>query len=107
MEEWTVNPLWFALGMLGQAVFFSRFLVQWIASERAGRSYVPLAFWWLSLAGSMLLLLYAIHRKEPIFLLGQLPNVFVYTRNIMLIRRNGGAGSPSGTPVGAGGGARG
>jgi lipid-A-disaccharide synthase-like uncharacterized protein len=87
MEEWTVSPLWFALGMLGQAVFFSRFLVQWIASERAGRSYVPLAFWWLSLAGSMLLLAYAIHRKDPVFVLGQAFGWVVYARNLMLIRR--------------------
>jgi lipid-A-disaccharide synthase-like uncharacterized protein len=89
MDEWKVHPVWFAFGMLGQVVFFSRFLVQWIASERAGRSYVPLAFWWLSLAGSMLLLAYAFHRKDPVFVLGQAFGWLVYARNLALIRRGG------------------
>ena len=68
------------------------------ASERAGRSYIPLAFWYLSLVGTLILLVYAIHREEPIFLLGFLPNAFVYIRNIILIRRNQADGSPSGSP---------
>ena len=75
-----------AFGFFGQALFFSRFLVQWIASERAGQSYVPVAFWYLSLGGSMILLIYAIHRKDPVFALGQLGGVFVYARNLMLSR---------------------
>ena len=87
MDEWKVDPFWFVLGMVGQAVFFSRFLVQWIASERQGRSYVPLSFWWLSLAGSMLLLAYAIHRTDPVFVLGQAFGWVVYARNLVLIRR--------------------
>jgi len=87
MEDWGVHPVWFALGLLGQAIFFSRFLVQWIASERAGRSHVPPLFWWLSLAGSMLLLAYAIHRKDPVFVLGQAFGWLVYTRNLALLRR--------------------
>jgi lipid-A-disaccharide synthase-like uncharacterized protein len=78
---------WVALGFLAQGLFTMRFLVQWIASERAGRSYVPLAFWWLSLAGSMLLLAYAIHRKDPVFVLGQAFGWVVYARNLVLIRR--------------------
>ena len=90
------SPPWLAFGLLGQAAFFSRFLVQWIASERAGRSYVPLAFWYLSLLGSLVLLIYAIHRAEPVFLLGYLPNSVVYIRNLILIRRAGADGSPSG-----------
>ena len=105
--HWNDTLPWIAVGLIGQSAFFARFLVQWIASERAGESYIPLSFWYLSVIGSLVMLVYAIHRKEPIFLLGQLPNVFVYTRNIMLIRRNGQLGSPSGAPVGAGGGARG
>jgi lipid-A-disaccharide synthase-like uncharacterized protein len=87
-----------AFGLLGQAAFFSRFLVQWVASERAGRSYIPKAFWYLSLAGSLILLIYAVHRAEPVFLLGYLPNSVVYIRNLMLIQRTGADGSPSGTP---------
>jgi lipid-A-disaccharide synthase-like uncharacterized protein len=80
---------WIALGLIGQGAFFSRFLVQWVASERAGRSYIPMSFWYLSLVGSMILLVYAIHRQEPIFLLGFLPNLVVYSRNIMLVKRSG------------------
>jgi lipid-A-disaccharide synthase-like uncharacterized protein len=87
MDAWTVDPLWFALGLAGQAAFFSRFLVQWLASERAGRSYIPEAFWWLSLAGAMLLLAYAIHRKDPVFVLGQAFGWLVYARNLVLLRR--------------------
>jgi lipid-A-disaccharide synthase-like uncharacterized protein len=105
--HWDDTLPWIVIGLLGQTAFFARFLVQWVASERAGESYIPLSFWYLSVVGSLVMLVYAIHRKEPIFLLGQLPNVFVYTRNIMLIRRTGGVGSASGAPVGAGGGARG
>ncbi|MGH7286913.1 MAG: lipid-A-disaccharide synthase N-terminal domain-containing protein [Myxococcota bacterium] len=87
MDEWSVSPGWFVLGLVGQATFFSRFVVQWAASERAGHSYIPLAFWWLSLAGSMLLLGYAIHRKDPVFVLGQAFGWLVYARNLVLIRR--------------------
>ncbi len=87
MDEWSVSPGWFVLGLVGQTAFFSRFLVQWVASERAGHSHIPLAFWWLSLAGSMLLLGYAIHRKDPVFVLGQAFGWLVYARNLVLIRR--------------------
>ena len=87
MGEWKVDPVWFVVGMVGQAVFFSRFLVQWIASERAGRSYVPRIFWWLSLIGSMVLLGYAIHRKDMVFVLGQAFGWVVYARNLVLIQR--------------------
>ena len=96
--DWTDTPLWLAFGLLGQAAFGSRFLVQWIDSERAGRSYVPLAFWYLSIAGSVILLIYAIHRKELVFTLAYLPNCFVYTRNLMLIRRHRASESPSPNP---------
>ncbi len=68
-------------------MFSPRFLVQWLASERAGRSIVPLLFWYLSIAGSALLLAYAIHRKDPVFILGQSVGIFIYTRNLYLIRR--------------------
>ena len=90
MEEWRLDPVWFALGMIGQAIFFSRFLVQWVASERARKSYIPPIFWWLSLAGSMLLLVYAIHRRDAVFVLGQAFGWIVYARNLMLIQRDDG-----------------
>lgn len=85
--DWKDGIFWLLLGLTGNALFFSRFLVQWIASERAGRSYVPIAFWWLSIAGSLVLLAYAIHRRDPVFTLAFLPNCVVYVRNLMLIRR--------------------
>lgn len=75
------------LGLLGQALFFSRFLVQWIASEKRGRSVVPLSFWHLSIGGGGLLLVYALWRQDPVIVLGQAVGLFVYVRNLMLIHR--------------------
>ena len=88
--EWSDAPLWIAIGLAGQAAFFSRFLVQWIASERAGASVVPRSFWYLSLVGSLVLLVYSVHRREPILALGYVPNAVVYLRNLALLRRRGG-----------------
>lgn len=93
--DWSDSTLWLAIGLTGNAAFFSRFLVQWIASERAGHSYVPIAFWYLSIVGSVILLAYAIHRRDPVFTLAFLPNCVVYLRNLILIRRTGARGSPS------------
>lgn len=76
------------LGMLGQALFFSRFLVQWIASEKNGKSTVPVSFWYLSIGGGGLLLFYAVWRKDPVITLGQLVGLFVYVRNLILIHRH-------------------
>jgi lipid-A-disaccharide synthase-like uncharacterized protein len=85
--DWNDSKVWLLIGLAGNALFFSRFMVQWIASERAGQSYMPNAFWWLSIAGSVVLLLYAIHRRDPVFTLAYLPNCIVYVRNLMLIRK--------------------
>jgi len=82
-----MNKLWLGLGFFAQILFSARFLVQWLASERAGKSIVPLLFWYLSIAGSGLLLAYAIHRKDPVFILGQSMGIFIYSRNLYLIRR--------------------
>lgn len=82
------NTYWVALGFIAQGLFSARFLVQWIASERAGNSIVPIMFWYLSISGSALLLAYAIYRKDPVFILGQAAGLVVYFRNLMLIRRN-------------------
>lgn len=79
---------WLTIGFSGQMAFSARFLVQWIRSERAGRSIVPVAFWWLSIAGGASLLMYAIYRQDPVFILGQGMGLFVYARNLVLIRRN-------------------
>ena len=76
---------WLIIGFTAQALFSSRFLVQWIASERAQKSVVPLAFWFLSLIGGGLLLSYAIWRKDPVFIIGQSAGVIIYSRNLHLI----------------------
>jgi lipid-A-disaccharide synthase-like uncharacterized protein len=78
--------LWVLFGLFGQVMFTGRFLVQWIASERAHRSVVPVAFWWFSIAGGLVLLAYAIYRRDPVFILGQSLGVFIYARNLWLIR---------------------
>ena len=80
---------WLAIGFLGQALFSARFMVQWIASERKKTSVVPVAFWWLSLAGGSALLAYAIHRGDPVFIAGQAAGLLVYGRNLSLLRGNG------------------
>ena len=85
--------LWILFGFIAQAMFFMRFLVQWIASERAGRSVVPVAFWFFSAAGGMLLLVYAIYRTDPVFIAGQATGLFIYARNLWLIRRERDAGA--------------
>ncbi|MCZ6855345.1 MAG: lipid-A-disaccharide synthase N-terminal domain-containing protein [Gammaproteobacteria bacterium] len=76
--------LWLIIGFSAQACFFSRFLVQWIASERQKRSIIPMAFWYLSLAGGSGLLVYAIHVGDPVFILGQSMGALIYLRNIWL-----------------------
>jgi len=80
---------WLTVGFLGQALFSGRFIVQWIASERKKASVVPVAFWWLSLAGGATLLAYAIHRGDPVFILGQAAGLLVYGRNLVLLRGSG------------------
>ena len=79
--------LWVIFGFLAQSMFMMRFLIQWIASERARRSVVPVAFWYFSLAGGLTLLAYAIHRRDPVFILGQGFGVFVYLRNLQFVLR--------------------
>ena len=79
---------WLAFGIVAQLIFTARFLVQWIASERAGRSTVPLAFWILSIVGGMMTLAYGIERREAVIIMGQVLAVFIYIRNLMLIFRN-------------------
>jgi lipid-A-disaccharide synthase-like uncharacterized protein len=78
--------IWLAIGFAGQALFSARFLVQWLVSERHRRSVVPLAFWYFSIAGGMTLLAYAIYRADPVFIVGQVGGLFIYLRNLQLIR---------------------
>lgn len=84
----TLPDPWLTLGLLAQACFSSRFLLQWIASERRKKPVVPRAFWILSILGAAGLLAYAIRIKDPVFILGNTFGVFIYARNLMLSRRN-------------------
>ncbi|MGM0583252.1 MAG: lipid-A-disaccharide synthase N-terminal domain-containing protein [Pseudomonadota bacterium] len=78
--------IWILVGLGGQALFMTRFLVQWIVSERARRSVVPDSFWWFSIGGAAVLLSYAIWRADPVFILGQSLGLLIYSRNLWLIR---------------------
>ena len=82
-----MNHVWLGVGFLGQLVFSLRFFVQWIASERRRESVIPVAFWYISLAGTALLFAYATYRRDPVFMLGQSFGFVVYIRNLMLIYR--------------------
>lgn len=87
MPELTPETLWLAVGYGGQALFASRFLVQWIATERRQQSVVPVVFWYLSLGGGLLLLSYAIWIREPVFMVGQSGGILVYSRNLWYVHR--------------------
>src|ERR1043165_10244993 len=84
---------WLAFGLIAQLFFTARFLVQWIASERAGNSVVPIAFWFCSMGGGLMTLVYGIVKREPVIILGQSLATIIYVRNIMLIVKNRGSGS--------------
>lgn len=90
--ETTAELIWVIIGLGAQLLFSMRFIVQWIASEREKKSVVPEMFWWFSITGGLTLLAYAIHRGDPVFILGQSIGVVIYTRNLWLIyaekRRN-------------------
>ena len=79
---------WVLLGFAAQGLFTMRFLVQWLASERAQHSVIPVAFWYFSIAGGLLLLVYALYRKDPVFIAGQAFGVFVYLRNLYFVLRD-------------------
>jgi len=83
----STEHVWLAVGFLGQAFFSMRFLVQWIASERKKESVIPISFWFFSIGGGLTLLIYATYRLDPVFMLGQAAGLFVYCRNLLLIRR--------------------
>ena len=83
----TTEQVWLGVGFLGQALFSARFVVQWIASERRKQSVVPREFWYLSLAGALITLSYAIYRLDPVFILGYAPGLFIYSRNLYFIHK--------------------
>jgi lipid-A-disaccharide synthase-like uncharacterized protein len=82
-----VAKFWLVVGLCAQLMFTGRFVVQWIASEKKGMSYIPTSFWWLSAVGGGLLLCYAIYKRDPVFIMGQVTGQIVYTRNLILISR--------------------
>jgi lipid-A-disaccharide synthase-like uncharacterized protein len=80
------ESLWLLIGFGGQALFMGRFVIQWFVSERSGRSVIPVSFWYLSIGGALVLLAYAVHRRDPVFVAGQGLGVAIYLRNLHLIR---------------------
>ena len=84
---------WLAFGLIAQLFFTARFLVQWISSERAGKSVVPMAFWFFSMGGGLMTLVYGIVKREPVIIVGQSLATIIYIRNIMLIVKNRGRAS--------------
>lgn len=85
--------LWLAIGFLGQSLFSARFIIQWVVSEKRRTSVTPVAFWYFSLAGGVILLAYAIHRRDKVFIVGQAVGLLVYIRNLMLIMRPSAGGA--------------
>ena len=79
---------WLIIGFVGQAMFFMRFFIQWIVSEKARESIIPTSFWYFSIVGSLILLTYAIHRRDPVFIVGQSTGSFIYLRNLYFIKKD-------------------
>ncbi len=90
----SVATIWLIVGFLGQVLFGMRFIIQWIYSERLGRSRIPLAFWYFSVAGGATLLAYAIFKVDPVFIAGQAGGLLIYMRNLVLVHRERKAVSP-------------
>ena len=86
-EQILQDPVWATVALVGQVVFGGRFVLQWIVSEYKKKSHVPTAFWFISLLGSVILLCYSVHIKNPIFMLGFSLNTLIYLRNLHLIYR--------------------
>ena len=82
-----IEIIFLVIGFTGQGLFASRFIFQWVLSERKGESYIPIIFWYLSIFGGLSLLTYAIFRKDPVIILGQCFGIFIYLRNLFLIYR--------------------
>ena len=83
--ETRAELIWIMVGLGGQVMFMMRFLIQWVVSEKAKKSVIPVSFWWFSIGGAAILLAYAIYRKDPVFILGQSLGFFIYTRNLWFI----------------------
>ena len=92
--------LWAAFGVLAQFVFGARFIVQWIASEKAEKSVIPMGFWFLSITGGLMTLIYGFARRDIVIILGQAFSIFIYIRNLMLIAKEAKKKAEAGTDVG-------
>ena len=88
VRELSQDPVWSTIGFVGQLVFGGRFILQWLVSEIKKQSHVPTSFWYLSIIGSIILLIYSIHRAEPVFILGFSLNALIYIRNLHLIYKH-------------------
>ncbi len=84
-SELSPEAFWVGIGLIGQTLFFMRFFVQWLATEKARKSVIPTAFWYFSLAGGATLLAYSIYRQDPVFILGQSLGLFIYLRNLYFV----------------------
>ncbi len=91
----SAEAIWIGIGLVGQSMFFMRFFLQWLASEKAKKSVIPDIFWYFSIAGATILLSYAIYRQDPVFILGQSMGFLIYFRNIYFIKKSR-PGAPSG-----------
>lgn len=81
-----VEMIWLGIGLVGQGLFSARFIIQWLASEKQKKSVVPVEFWYFSMAGGLTLLAYALHKVDPVFILGQGIGVFIYARNLYFMQ---------------------
>lgn len=82
------ETLWLSVGLVGQILFFMRFLVQWIASERAKKSVIPNSFWFFSIGGAVILFSYSVYRQDIVFMLGQSLGILIYSRNLYFLKVN-------------------
>jgi len=93
----TSEMIWIAVGFAGQALFSARFLIQWLSTEKHKRSVIPVAFWYFSIAGGLVLLSYALYRADPVFIVGQATGIFIYSRNLYFIFKEAKDGVAPGT----------
>ena len=82
-----IDKTWLVIGLLGQMLFSARFVVQWLSSEKQKKSVIPTAFWYLSFGGGLTLLAYAVHRRDPVFIIGQASGLLIYVRNLQFVWR--------------------
>jgi len=90
--SFSAETIWLAIGFIGQTLFFGRFFVQWLASEKAKKSVIPKSFWYFSIGGGLTLFVYALYRQDPVFILGQSMGLLIYARNLYFIRRTAATG---------------